>query len=94
MHDGGESVDRFAVYQQIQLDQFGGAIAGVLVIHRSVTAGDALNLVVEIDQDFVQRQLAMEHDAPGIERLGVIHRAALLHDQLEDVADDSLGQST
>ena len=46
-----------------------------------------LNLVVEIDQDFVQRQLAMEHDAARIERLGVIHRAALLHDELQHVAD-------
>ncbi len=46
-----------------------------------------LNFVVKVDQDFVQRQFAMEHDAAGIERLGVIHRAALFHDELEDVAD-------
>ena len=46
-----------------------------------------LHLVVEIDEDFVQRQLAMEHDAAGVERLGVVHRAALFHDELHDVAD-------
>ena len=69
------------------LHQFRRAITGVLVIHRAVTAGDAFDLVVEIDQDFVQRQLAVQHDAAGVERLGVIHRPAFLQDELEDVAD-------
>src|SRR5205807_109000 len=87
MDDGGEGVDRLAVYEQVELHQFRGAITGVLVIHRAVTAGDALNLVVEVDEDFVQRQLAMQHDAPRVERFRVVHQTALLQDKPEDVAD-------
>src|SRR6478672_6602605 len=87
MDDGGKRIDGLAVYQQIELHQFRGTITGVLVIHRAVAAGNALNLIVEVDENFVQRQLAVEHDAPGVERLGVVHQTALFQDELEDVAD-------
>src|SRR5438067_487929 len=87
MDDGGKRIDRLAVHEQVELYQSRGAITGVLVIHRAVTAGHALDLVVEVHQDFVQRQLAMEHDAAGIERFGVVHDSALFQNQLQDVAD-------
>ena len=59
----------------------------MLVIHRAVTARDRLNFVVKIDQNFVQRQFAVQHHAPGVERLGVIHLPALFQNELEDVAN-------
>ena len=57
----------------------------MLVVHRPIAAGDRLYLVVEVHQDLVQRQLAVEHDAASIERLGVIHLAALFQNELENV---------
>ena len=45
------------------------------------------NLVIKIDQDFVERQLAMQHDAARIERFGVVHLSAFFQDELQDVAD-------
>ena len=59
----------------------------MLVIHRAVTAGDRLNPIVKIDQDFIERQFAMQHHAPHVERLGVIHLAAFFQNQLQDVAN-------
>ncbi len=64
------------------LTSFAGLVSGVLVVHRAVAAGHALQLVVEIDQDLVQRQDAGEHHAALVERLGVVHLPALLHDEL------------
>ena len=63
----------------------------MLVIHRTVTACNRLNLVVKIDQNFVQRQLAMQHDAARIERLGMIHLPAFFQNQLQNVADAFIG---
>src|SRR5213078_1227970 len=50
------------------------------------TTGDALNLVVEVDEDLVERQFAVEHDAAGVERFRVVHEPALFQDELKDVA--------
>ena len=54
MHDAGKRVHRFAVDQHVELHHFGFPVVGVLVIHRSETAGDALDAVMEINEDFVQ----------------------------------------
>ena len=59
----------------------------MLVIHRAVTARDRFNFIVKIDQNFVKRQFAVQHYAPRIERLGVIHLPALFQNELEDVAN-------
>src|SRR5262249_14368050 len=67
MDNGGESINRFAVHEQVEFNQLGRTMPGMLVIHRTVAAGDRLNLVVEIDQNLVQRQFAMQHDAPSVE---------------------------
>jgi hypothetical protein len=52
MHDAGKGVHRFAVDQHVQLDHVRGLVAGVLVIHRAEAAGDALDAVVEVNQNF------------------------------------------
>ena len=59
----------------------------MFVIHRTVTAGNAFNLVIEIDENFVERQFAMQHNPARIERLSALHLAAFLQNQLQDVAD-------
>ena len=59
----------------------------MLVIHGAVATCNALNLVVKIDENFVQRQFAMQHYPSCIERLGALHVAAFLQNQLQNVAD-------
>src|SRR5262249_13171163 len=68
------------------LDQFCDPMAGMLIIHRAIATSNRLNLIVEIDQDLIQRQLAMQHHPARIERLSVIHHTALLVDRLKDAA--------
>ncbi len=87
MHNGRERINGFTVNEQIQLHQFRRPVTGVLVIHRTVAARDALNLVVEIDQNFVERQFAMQHHATRVQRFGAFHLPALLQNQLQDVTD-------
>ena len=87
MHDCRKRIDGLAVHEQIQFDQFRRPIASVFVIHRPVTARDALYLVVEIDQDFVERQFAVQHHPARIERFGALHLAAFLQNQSQNVTD-------
>ena len=56
MNDAGEGVHRLAIHEHIQLHHVGAHIIRVLVIHRTVTARDTFNAVVEIDQNLVERQ--------------------------------------
>ena len=55
----------------------------MLVIHRAVAARDGFHLVHEIHKDFVQREVHGDHHAARVERLRVIHDAALFHHELE-----------
>ena len=48
--------------------------------------GDALQPVVEIDENLIQREHGVQHDASDVQRVGVIHHPALFHDQGENVA--------
>jgi len=47
----------------------------------SHSRGDALDPVMEVNQDFVQRHQAGQHHAARIQRLRVVHRAALFGNQ-------------
>jgi len=85
--DAGEGVDRFAIDQHVEFDHVGREVAGVFVIHRAEATGEALDAVVEVDQDFVEGQQAGEHDPPGVQRLGVVEDAALFRHQGHQVAD-------
>ena len=55
--DDAERVDRLAVDEDVQLDEVARAIADLLVVHRGVALGAALELVVEVDDDLGERQL-------------------------------------
>ena len=87
MHDCRKRIDRFAVHEQVQFHQFRRPVTGNLVIHRAVAARNAFNLIIEIDENFIERQFAMQHHPARVERLGAFHLAALLQNQLQDVAD-------
>jgi hypothetical protein len=58
-----------------------------VVVERGVAARDGLEAVVEVEDDFVERQLVGEHDARLGDVLEVLLLAALVFDQLEDAAD-------
>ena len=58
-----------------------------MIVERSVAARDGLEAVVEVEDDFVQRQLVVQHDARGTDVLESLLLAALFFDQLENSAD-------
>src|SRR5690606_37106816 len=80
--DGGERVDGLAVDEDVHLHELRLAVLADLVVHRAVAAGDALEAVVEVDEDLVERQDTYEDEARLVERLGVLADAALLHDEV------------
>src|SRR5206468_4101926 len=49
--DRRKCVDAFAVHQNIESHEIGGAIAGDLVVHGAVAAGGGFELVVKIVDD-------------------------------------------
>ena len=87
MHDAGEGIHGFSVDEHLELDHAVWSVACRLVVEGTIAAGDGFDLVVEVDQDLVERQDRGDHDAPGIDRVGALHDATLLHHDLHDVAD-------
>ena len=85
--DGRESLDRITGDEHVHLDHFRGAIAGVLVVHRAVTTGHRLELVVEIDENFRQRKHAGKHHTGVVDGLGVGDIATFFEHELHHVAD-------
>ena len=85
--DAGEGFDDFAVDEDVQTDEVFGLVARGFVVHGGVAARDALEPVVEVDEDFVERHQAREHDALGVEGFGLGEGAALVHDEFHHVAD-------
>jgi len=91
LHDAGEGVDRLAVDQHVHLHQLALAVRRILVVHAAVAAGDALDAVVEVHENLRERDVTVEHHAPGVDALGVLAEPALFHDQGQDVADVLVG---
>jgi len=87
MHDAGEGIDGFTIDEHLKLHKAISAIAGRLIIEGTVSSGHRFDLVVEIDQDLVERQDGRDHDALGVDGVGRLHHAALIHHDLHDVAD-------
>ena len=87
MHDAGKGVHGLGVHEHVQLHHVALEVAGLFVIHGAVAARDAFDAVMEIDEDFVQRDERRQHDAPVVERFGVVHAAALFGNEGHHVAD-------
>ena len=87
MDDDGERVDGVAADEDVHLDHGGDPGAGEVVVERGVAARDGFEAVVEVEDDFVERELVGEHDAGLGDVLDVLLAAALVFDELEDVAD-------
>jgi hypothetical protein len=63
--DERERVDRLAVDQDVQLDQVRRPVADLLVVHRGVALGAALELVVVVDDELGERELEAQKDPLG-----------------------------
>ncbi len=87
MHDAGERVDRLAVDQDIEPDQVALAVFEMFIVHRSVPAGHAFDLVMKIHHDLVERDLGGQHHPPPVERVGFSDQTAFFHDELHHVTD-------
>src|SRR5579863_6013589 len=87
MHDDGESVDRLSGNQDVELDHRRFPKPGEVVIERSVAARDRFEPVVEVENNFVQRQFVVQHDARGADIFECLLLAALFFDQRENSAD-------
>ena len=87
VHDDRERVHRLARDQDVELHHRRFPVAGEVIVERGVAARDRLQAVVEIEHDFVQRQLVGEHHARRADVFEVLLLAALVFHQLQDAAD-------
>ena len=62
VHHAGEGVDDLPVEEDVHLDDVARLVAAVVVVHRGVAARDALERVVEVDEDLVEREDAGEDE--------------------------------
>src|SRR5512135_457464 len=86
VHDERKGIHLVPVEQDIQPDEVGLLKSEKVVIHRGVTAGGGLELVVEVENDLVQRQFVLEDDPCRRDELHLpLHTTPLLA-QLEDVS--------
>src|SRR5438105_850458 len=87
VNDDAEGVHSVAVEQHVQLHQLAGTVCQELVIERGIPAGNRLQLVVEVEDDFREREFPVEFDAGRIEILHAAIDAAALLPELHDAAD-------
>ena len=88
MGQRGEGVDGLAVEQNVELGQFRRAIAVDMIVERGVALGDALQLVVEIDDDLAQRYHEMELHTVARHILLTEQLAAFVQAQAHDGTDE------
>ena len=80
----GQRVHRFATHQHVQLHQVRFAITSQVIIQRRVAARGALQAVVKIQNNFIERHLVGQHDPRGRKIFKRFLRAALFLAQLQD----------
>ena len=87
VHDDGEGVDGLSGDEDVELHHGRFPIVGEMVVEGSVAARDGLEAVVEVEDDFVQRQFVVQHDARGADVFEGLLLAAFFFDEREDSAD-------
>ena len=73
--------------RMVELDEVAGAVLEEFVVERGVAAADALELVVEVEDDVGEREFVLQVDALGVQVLLVYVDAAPLLAELDQVAD-------
>src|SRR5438876_12097196 len=85
--DDRERIHGFTVQQHVELDEIGRAVLEELIVERRVTAGDGLQLVVEVEDDLGQGEFPAELDPRRVHVVHALVHAAPLLAQLHDGAD-------
>lgn len=88
--DDGEGIDRFAVQENVQLDQVVRAVARRRVVQSAVTAADGFQPVVKVEHDFGERQIVFEDDFRLVDVFHVFEFAALFFAEFHQPADKIL----
>ena len=91
MADQGQRVHGLAADEHVELHQIAFAISREVVIERSVAARHALQAIVEIEDDLVERHFVGEHHALGRQILESLLHAALFLAELQDRAHRFIG---
>ena len=84
----GEGVDRFAVEQDVHLDELAGAVAVLMVVEGGIALADALQLVVEVDDDFPQGHGVLQLYAVAADVFLLEEFAALAQAERHDGTDE------
>ena len=87
VNDDGKGVDGLSGDEDVELDHGRFPIVGEMVVEGRVAAGDGFQAVVKVENDFVQRQFVVEHDARGADVFEGFLLAALFFDEGENSAD-------
>ena len=83
----GQGIHRLAVEQDVQLHQLGRTEAVGMIVERGISLGDALQLVVEVDDDFTQRHVVIDFHAIAGDVFLLHQLAALAKAKSHDRAD-------
>ena len=87
VHHRREGVHLFGVEEDVHADDVAHLVARRLVVHGRIAVRDALERVVEVDEDLVQRQHAVQHHAVAVHRLRALQDAAAVQHDAHHVAD-------
>ena len=83
----GERIHGIAVQENVQFHQTGGPELGDMVVEGGIALGDALQLVVEVEDDFAQRHIEGQLHAVGGHVHLVHQRAALVNTEFHNRTD-------
>lgn len=84
MRNERQRIHRLAIQQNIQLHQIGLAIAEQLIVQRRVTLRARLELVIKVQDDFVERHLIADDDTRRIEKMDIPLNATAFLTELEN----------
>ena len=79
-----EGVGRLAVEQDVELHEFGRAETDDMVVERGVAFGNALEFVVEVEDNLGKRHLVGQFHAVGRQVMFALENAALVEAELHD----------
>ena len=92
MDDHRHRIDHVAVDAHVELHKIGRAVAGDLVIHRRIAAAHRFKPIIEIYDNFVQRQLVDEHGPLRTQVADFFLRAAFLFADFKHATEKFLRQ--
>src|SRR4029450_158804 len=87
MHDRRKGVDRFALQQDVDLDQVSSLFPGRLIVQAGITPGTRLEGIEEIENDLSQRQGVANLNSIFGQIVHAVLNSATILTKLENAAD-------